>query len=158
MNQIRPFLAMLTLVGLAACGPASEGPGAKPAPTAETKQSACQPSKIQPTASGFSEVRATMNSSGEIWALLFFDTARTLTDEKIVWRISGSGQLDFRAENGNGIVIHPVWGPDFHESSNWNRPGEEWGTGFNFPERGCWTITVTHGATVGEIRLSVLAP
>jgi hypothetical protein len=98
-----------------------------------------------------------MKSPGEVWALLFFGKAQALTEEKIVWRITGSGQPDFQAQNDAGMVIHPIWGPDYHDSSTWNRPGEEWGTGFNFPQAGCWTITVTRGATVGEIRLRVLA-
>lgn len=93
-----------------------------------------------------------------MWALLFFDQAKALTDEKIVWRISGSGPLKIEAQDENGIVTHPVWGPEYHVSSSWNRPGEEYGTGFNFPEPGCWTITVTHGETVGEISLQVVAP
>ena len=102
-----------------------------------------------------------MKSDGELWALLFFDNATPKQDLKFVWRITFTGTgAGFHAEakNENGITILPVWGPEFHESSSWKRPGEEWGTGFNFPEPGCWTITVTSGATKGEIYLDVLAP
>ena len=98
-----------------------------------------------------------MKTDGELWVLLFFDEALAKQDEKIVWRISGpGGDLTVRAHNEAGETISPVWGPEYHGSSNWNRPGAEWGTGFNFPEAGCWTLTVTYGPTIGEISLDVL--
>lgn len=99
-----------------------------------------------------------MNPNGEMWALLFFDNAQALMDEKFVWKITGSGALDIQAKHEDGTIIHPIWGPEYHPSSNWNHPGDEWGTGFNFPESGCWTLIVTHGIAVGKIYLNVLAP
>ena len=93
-----------------------------------------------------------------MWALLFFDEAHANEDLKIVWRITGLGEFHAEAQNENGKVILPIWGPEFHVSSTWERPGEEWGTGFNFSEPGCWTITVTSGETTGEISLDVLNP
>ncbi len=102
-----------------------------------------------------------MKSDGELWALLFFDQAHAGQDEKIVWRITSTGTgkpFDVQARHVDGTIIRPIWGPEFHGGSNWDRPGDEWGTGFNFPEPGCWTLTVTSGATSGEIRLDVLAP
>lgn len=100
-----------------------------------------------------------MKSDGEMWALLFFDEAHAKQDEKIVWRITGTGkQFDAQAQHEDGTLIHPIWGPEYHGGSTWERPGEEWGTGFNFPKPGCWTLTVTRGSTIGEIRLEVLAP
>jgi hypothetical protein len=100
-----------------------------------------------------------MKSEGEVWALLFFGEAHARQDEKIVWRITGTGQqFEAQARHEDGTIIQPIWGPEYHGSSTWERPGEEWGTGFNFPKPGCWTLTVTRGTTVGEIRLNVLAP
>ena len=118
----------------------------------------CQPSVIQKSQSGFPEIQGTMKSDGEMWALLFFDKAHAKEDEKFVWRITGTG-MDFtaRAQNEDGTSISPIWEPDYHGSSTWERPGEEWGTGFNFPEPDCWRLIVTRGATTGEIRLDVLA-
>ena len=101
-----------------------------------------------------------MKSDGELWALLFFDSAAANQDLKFVWRITttGTGQdFHIEAKSENGKTTLPIWGPEFHGGSTWNRPGEEWGTGFNFPEPGCWTITVTSGATIGEIYIDVLA-
>ena len=128
------------------------------APTAT--QPACQPSKILKSKDKFPEIQGTMKSDGELWALLFFDSAAANQDLKFVWRITttGTGQgFHIEAKSENGKIILPIWGPEFHGGSNWNRPGEEWGTGFNFPEPGCWTITVTSGATIGEIYIDVLA-
>jgi hypothetical protein len=155
MSQVRVFIPVVIMLGLAACAQLPDYPISKPVPTAT--QPGCQPSQTQPTEGGFPEVRVTMKSPGEMWALLFFDKAQSMIDEKIVWRISGIGQPDFQAQNEDGTVVRPIWGPDYHESSTWDRPGEEWGTGFNFPKPGCWTITVTLGTTTGEIRLKVLA-
>jgi hypothetical protein len=100
-----------------------------------------------------------MHTEGEAWALLFFDQAQAGQELKIVWRITGEGdQMTAQARLMDGTVISPVWGPDYHGGSTWQRPGREWGTGFNFPKPGCWILTVTRGATSAEIRLSVLAP
>jgi hypothetical protein len=147
-------------------------PPIAPAPTAAGDQSAlqilkptptlvaCQPSQIQQSKNDFPEIQGTMRSGGEMWALLFFDKAHAKEDAKIVWRITGSGkQFSVQARHDDGTVIFPIWGPDDHgQGSNWERPGNEWGTGFNFPKPGCWTLTATRGTTTGEIRLDVLAP
>ncbi len=99
-----------------------------------------------------------MKSAGELWALLFFDKAQSGKEEKIVWRITGTGkQFDAQAQHADGTIIRPVW-VEYHGGSSWERPGEEWGSAFNFPKPGCWTLTIARGATTGEIRLEVLAP
>jgi hypothetical protein len=135
----------------------STAPESKPT----AAQSVCQPSRLLKTENPFPEIQGTMKSDGELWALLFFDKAYPHQDLKFVWRITFTGtgpSFHAEAKNENGLALLPVWGPDFHDSSTWNRPGTEWGTGFNFPEPGCWTITVTSGATQGEITLEVLHP
>lgn len=149
MNQLRLAFITIILIALMACTPALPGP--MPTPT----EPPCQPSKIQKDSSGFSEIRVTMKSAGEMWALLFFEKAQALTDAKIAWKLSGNGIPAFQAENENGTVIEPIWGPEPHSGSNWQRPGSEWGTGFNFPEPGCWTITIMRGKTIGQIQLMV---
>ncbi|HET9911061.1 MAG TPA: hypothetical protein VFQ13_04180 [Anaerolineales bacterium] len=129
----------------------------EPAPT--TTEPVCQPSQIQESPNSFPEIQATMNSEGEIWALLFFGEAHANEELKIVWRIDApepGTEVHFQAHNEEGTIVQPIWGPTFHPESTWERPGLEWGTGFNFPEPGCWTITATLGATEGEITLEVL--
>jgi hypothetical protein len=143
---MRPlFLLITALVLLAACSSATETPAA------------CRPSKIQTSTNGFPEIQGDMNSEGEVWALLFFDAAHANEDTKIVWRITGEGDaFEAQAQSEQGAILQPIW-KDYHGGSNWQRPGQEWGTGFNFPAPGCWTIRVRRGETTGTISLDVLA-
>lgn len=132
-------------------------------PTSESQDStpleACQPSRIQASKIELPEIQGTMSTDGEMWALLFFDKAHAKQDVKIVWRMTGSDKLfSVAARHDDGTVISPIWGPDDHGRSNWDRPGDEWGTGFNFPKPGCWTLTATRGKITGGIRLDILGP
>ena len=154
---MRRLLRCLTIsIVLAACTPISNQQGATATQsTSVATQPACQASQIRPSKIVVPETQGTMKSDGEMWALLFFDQAKAKEDEKIVWRITGTGkQFDVQAKHEDGTIIRPSW-IEYHGSSNWERPGEEWGTGFNFPKPGCWTLTVTRGTTIGEIRLDV---
>ena len=163
MTSMRQSLAFVTIsIVFAACAPTQpDRVGDTPTPsTSSATLPACQPSQIQPSRGGFPEIQGTMKSAGELWALLFFDKAQASQDEKIVWRITsiGTGNFEVQARHEDGTLIRPIWGPEYHVSSSWERPGDEWGTGFNFPEPGCWTLTVMRGATIGEIRLDVAPP
>lgn len=153
-RQAQALLTITTLFWLAACTPNS----ISTVPTQTATQPTCQPSPTQTSTTGFPEIHVTMNPNGEMWALLFFDKAQALMDEKFVWRITGSGVLDIQAQYEDGTIIHPIWGPEYHPSSNWHHPGDEWGTGFNFPKSGCWTLIVIRGTAIGKIYLNVLAP
>ena len=156
------FVLTASLVLLAACTSATEVPTVTPAtatstsvPATETPVS-CQPSKILESPNSFPEIQGDMQSDGELWALLFFPRAYVNEEAKIVWRITGEGdEFHAQAQSEAGTIIQPVW-QDYHDSSTWERPGLEWGTGFNFPASGCWTITVTYGETKGTISLDVL--
>lgn len=144
MRQLVILVAFLAL--LASCKSANETP------------KGCQPSKIQKSQNEFPQIQADMKSDGEAWALLFFETAHAKEDEKIVWRITGEGDaFDAQAQSEDGTTIQPTW-KEYHGGSSWQRPGQEWGTGFNFPTPGCWTITVARGETKGTISLDVLSP
>ena len=152
------FVFLVPLILLAAYTSSAEAPTAAPATQTPTlvpptkTQIACQPSQIQETGVAFGE----MESDGELWALLFFKTAYTQTEQKIVWRITGEGgAFEARAQSEDRTVIEPVW-QQYHESSTWERPNEKWVRGFNFPAPGCWRITVSYGETKGMIALKVL--
>ena len=157
----RLFALISISILLVACTPTLNHIEVSPsAPASAATQTTCQPSQIQKSENSFAEIQGTMNSDGELWALLFFEEAHANEDLKIAWRITGTGE-EFQAEaqNEDGtITALPVWGPEYHGGSSWERPGQEWGTGFSFPEPGCWTIKVTRGATTGEIMLDVLNP
>jgi hypothetical protein len=150
----KTLIAILVISSLIGC---ASGTGSTPQARATATAEVCQPSQIQASETSFPEIQGTMHSDGEVWALLFFDKAHATEEVKIVWRITGQdGSLAVEGRHEDGIVISPVWGPEAHEGSNWERPGAEWGTGFNFPKPGCWTLTATRGKTIGEIRLAVL--
>ena len=160
MRQL--FVLVTILVLLAACTSATEMPTAAPATEAPTSIPAtstpvsCRPSEILESQVAFGEIQGDMQSDGGLWALLFFKTAWAKAEQKIVWRITGEGgEFEAQAQSEDGTIIQPLW-EEYHESSTWERPGEEWGTGFNFPEPGCWMITVTYGETTGTIALKVL--
>lgn len=109
-------------------------PAAEPISTAISE--VCQPSQLQTSESGFSEIQGTMRSEGELWALLFFGKAHVAEELKMVWRITGTDeQFIVQGRHEDGAVISPIWGPEYHEDSNWERPGEEWGTSFTFPNQ-----------------------
>jgi hypothetical protein len=149
-------IVRMPALGLAAVLLAGCASGAVNTPSEDAE---CRPSPIQQSEIGFLEIQGDMHSDGELWALLFFGEAHVQEELKIVWRLTGGeGPVTVQAALDDGTTAAPIWGPEFHESSTWERPGDEWGTGFNFPQPGCWTLTVTRGDAAGEIRLDVLPP
>jgi len=96
------------------------------------------------------------SSRGSFWAL-FFSTMPPPADKevKVVWRMTGSGVFTFRVSDASGNTVPLVWGPESHLGSNWDHPGDEVGTGFNFPHPGCWNIHVTRLETYGDLWLEV---
>jgi hypothetical protein len=75
---------------------------------------------------------------------------------KIVWRITGSGFFDIVALGPHGMKVPPSQGPTRHLGSNWNRPGDEWGTVFTFPVAGCWDLHVTRDNAFGDVWLKIV--
>ena len=90
-----------------------------------------------------------------LWALFFGDKVVAGQEIKVVWRMTGSGSLSISATGPDAKIIQPKWGPESHGSSNWDRPGEEWGTGWVFPSAGCWTINATRTNGSGYLVLRV---
>ncbi len=107
-------------------------------------------------AGGPPEVRGTV-TGGELWALLdggALPEPRGL-QVKIIWRMTGKGDLRLSALGPVGQTVHPDWGPEGHSGSNWNRPGEEWGAGFTFPVVGCWDIHAARDDIAGDVYVLV---
>jgi hypothetical protein len=95
---------------------------------------------------------------GSFWALFFNPVPPSAGKEiKVVWRMTGSGLFKFRVSDTAGMLAPLAWGPESHLSSNWNHPGDEVGTGFNFPHPGCWDIHVARSDTSGDLWLAVAA-
>lgn len=111
------------------------------------------------------EAQARTNDSVEAWAL-FFNTFPMRphgepieipgnTEIKIVWRVTGDGDLTIEAVGPDDTTIEPDWGPEIHGGSNWVRPGDEWGTGWTFPEVGCWTFQVRRGESIASLSVDI---
>ncbi|SRR5713226_1546467 len=95
---------------------------------------------------------------GSFWALFFNPVPPPSGKEiKVVWRMTGSGEFAFRVSDAAGATVPLVWGPESHSGSNWDRPGDEVGTGFSFPHAGCWEIHVARSDSQGDLWLEVTA-
>ncbi len=108
------------------------------------------------------EVQGTASpASQQLWGLLFLMSPLPLhahKDVKIVWRMTGGGGLQLIARGPQGQQLPPEVGPTFHRGSNWtDHPGEEWGSGFNFPVPGCWDIRATRDDASGDVLLVLAA-
>jgi len=150
------FVSCLWLVVLlAACSlsPAQTTKQPKPTPKGGNVSQCQPPSPITTSAIGLPEVRGTANGQTSLWALLFSPLVAH-QQVKIVWRMTGDGNLQIVARGPNGRSVKPDWITP-HNSSNWNRPGYEWGTGFTLPTPGCWDFHATRGTAFGDIWLIV---
>ena len=119
------------------------------------------------------DAQAETSDDIEVWALFYPTTVGDLEGEpividatdvgpdspiretKIVWRATGDTE-EF-AEIGrspSGEVVEPI-SQQRHTDSQWNRPGHEWGTGWELTEPGCWTFVVTRGSASAEINVEV---
>lgn len=163
------FALALCLLLLAGCSNAGSGPTGRasatsaagspaasaptptltPTPIGPLGARGCHPaSSIQTSAIGLPEVQGT-SSDASLWLLLFGPT-KIGSDLKIVWRMTGTGDLHLTAIGPQGQHIAPDWGPEAHSGSNWNRPGDEWGAGFTMPVAGCWDLHASRGNVSGD--------
>jgi hypothetical protein len=95
----------------------------------------------------------------QLWGLLMFahvGAARVSDQEKIVWRMTGSGPLTLTAVSPGGVRHRPVWGPEAHGGSNWNKPGQEWGAGYVFTTPGCWDLHAARGSAYADVWIRVI--
>ncbi len=76
---------------------------------------------------------------------------------KIVWRMTGQGELSIRFVDPAGSDRPLVFGPERHGGSNFDRPGDEWGSGFRFDRAGCWQIQLERDVGVGNVWIDVVA-
>lgn len=115
------------------------------------------PTPVVTSAIGFPEARAAAVDA-EAWALFFRPNSQPVTANqrvKIVWRMTGSGRFEVSAYSPTGLRVEPETGPDFHPSSNWARPGDEWGTWFKFPAAGCWNLHASREKSYGDVWIDV---
>jgi hypothetical protein len=116
----------------------------------------CHPtSPVSMSSTGFRQVEGTAQR-GTLWGLLdFAGSPRVAKVVKIVWRMTGSGPFNLTAIGPSGQRLRPTWGPEPHGGSNWQQPGQEWGTGFTFPSPGCWGFTAARAGSRAHMWLRV---
>ncbi|MEO3892692.1 hypothetical protein [Nonomuraea sp. B5E05] len=137
-------------------GVATPAPSGAASATPGTGRSGGCKDAVAPADGGFPEVQGTAQDA-ELWGLLFVKRTpiRHGDEIKIVWRMTGEGPLHVKATLPGGAAATLVWGPEEHGGSTWRRPGQEWGTGFVFPEPGCWKIELTRTRGSGHVWLAV---
>jgi hypothetical protein len=95
-----------------------------------------------------------------LWGLLMFPhalPARVGDQEKIVWRMTGTGLLTLEAIDPGGKHHQLAWGPDAHLGSGWDKPGAEWGAGYVFTAAGCWDLRAFRGHATADVWLRVVS-
>jgi hypothetical protein len=105
------------------------------------------------------EVKGTGHGA-TLWGLLMFPhppPARVGEQDKIVWRMTGTGALTLLAIDPHGTHHRLAWGPDPHLGSDWDRPGDEWGAGYLFDAPGCWDLHATRGNATADVWLRVVS-
>jgi hypothetical protein len=159
-SVMRVAVGAILLLGAGCTGHTSAaGAGDEPRtttmPTTPVSNPQCPTTFLHPNRSGFPEFKGG-STSVTLYGLLFTRyPIPARHDAKIVWRLTGSGNIRFQGLGPEGQHIVPEWGPEPHGSSSWHRPGDEWGTGFRFPVGGCWTIRVSRGGSEATARLLV---
>ena len=141
-----------------------QSPLAKP-PPASTFVPLGQPGCAPPSpANGITGEARGAATTGDLWAWGFnpnLAESRELvlrgvvgTKFKIVWRMLGSGGATFTAIAPDESRMAPAE-LQLHGGSNWNRPGDEWGSIFVFTQPGCWQIHVQRADNAGDLWLLV---
>jgi hypothetical protein len=166
MTLVRcPRVSVLVMAGVLSFAACTSNPAAQPAPsvgsTAPTRSTgssaaaACPPSPLStPSSSRLPEIEG-VGQGVTLWAL--GPTPRRGQEVKIVWRMTGAGDLWIRAVGPGGTTLDPVWGPEPHYASTWHRPGDEWGTGWVFPITGCWIVQASRSEVgAGQLALRVV--
>jgi hypothetical protein len=118
----------------------------------------CQPASPIDNSSLGPEVQGTATNA-ELWGLIMSTTGvppLANSEVKIVWRITGTGFFNIVALGPHSRKVPPSQGPTAHGGSNWNRPGDEWGTVFTFPVAGCWDLHITRDNAFGDVWLKIV--
>ena len=169
-NRFHVAAATLVVVGLAwACGPSTASQSGASSPVASHESptpvptlgplgaTGCQP--VSPAGAFAGEVYGTA-TGGTVWAWFVagYPPQAGISD-KTIWRFDGLGVSaaapTFSLVGPANRTAHLDWGPAFHNSSSWNRPGDEYGTGLLFPTAGCWDVHVTVGQVTGDVYVVV---
>lgn len=164
----------MVIVVTAACASCSATTSARSAATttvaASVTATTAAPAASTPTAPGSGACDQTpirtsvmpevqgIGRDATIYGLVFLThpgPVRVGEELKIVWRMTGQGDLSvsYFAPDGRPGVL--TFGPEAHGGSTYQRPGDEWGTGFSFDAAGCWRIHLERSVGSGDVWLPV---
>lgn len=159
-GAVRKVGAVVLAVTIAAAGCSDDRTsGAELSDTAATVDEAsliggasCRPpTPVNSSATGVVEARGT-GTEVVAWALLWVEPPwKPHQEVKVVWRMTGRGDFAVVARGPAGETVGPFSGPTPHEGSNWERPGQEWGTFFAMPSAGCWILEASRGKDVSKV-------
>ena len=118
-------------------------------------QAGCQPASPMVT-DDIPEVRGTAGDQ-HLHGLLFVTQRPIAVGDtvKIVWRMTGTGDLTATATAPDGSQQPLEWGPEGHTGSSYLRPGDEWGAGYRFTQPGCWRLHLVRADAQGDVWLDV---
>lgn len=126
--------------------------GCTDAATDASDEATCEPTELE-SGDGPPEMSG---EGAEAWALLFEEPPWEVGQEvKVVWRMAGSGDFEVRAVGPDGEIVGPTSGPTGPRNSNWDRPGQEWGTFFNLPREGCWLLEAQRSDAISNFSIAV---
>lgn len=151
--RLLPLLAVL--LALPACSGDASSPD--PLETAAVGGVGCHPGSPIAPARAVPGIETRLTPHGiNGWALLYEQPPWEAGDEvKVVWRISGSGEVALVARGPGRLELAPSFGPEIHTGSNYDRPGDEWGSGFSLSSPGCWELEATRSEGSASIWLQV---
>lgn len=117
------------------------------------------PSPLGTSSSGSPETKGTAIDGARLYGLVMGAGVPLGVGEeiKIVWRMSGRGPLSATATSPSGLDAPLTFGPEEHNGSTYDRPGDEWGTGYRFPEPGCWHLHLERDDTQAEVWFNITA-
>jgi hypothetical protein len=149
----RVATVVFALLWIGACS--SPSPSASHAATTVSGfgRPGCHPAS--PVANG--EVHGSASPGISLWGLTGGQPISVGAQIKIVWRMSGVGPLAITPVAPDGRARSLSWGPAYHLSSSYHRPGQEWGAGFVFDQPGCWHIELSRTIGRGDVYLQVPA-
>ena len=157
LGGVRTPAVLLLLATCATACTGEDSSGAGSAPAVGTKVSEGSGGCDMPELSADAVIEAPARG-GQVAGLVFGDLpARAGEELKIVWRVTGRGELEVASRRPDGSRADLVFGPRRHESSSFDRPGDEWGTGFAFDVPGCWRIELRRADVRAEVPVQVVA-
>jgi len=107
------------------------------------------------------ELQGTPAESGtSLYGLAFVKAGTALPigeSVKVVWRMTGTGDLTVSMRRPDGTRKRLDWGPEAHGGSTYHRPGDEWGTGFTLDRPGCWELRFSRGSSHASVWIDAAA-